>query len=146
MQIGETLPIPEIVAVGGQSDGKSSLMEALLGFRFNIRATEMGTRRPLVVQMVHDPDAATPRCRLQDEDAETYGPVIGEPLVLCLPSAAILHYVPLATRGKSNVARPCPGHASSGHPRNCQLDCPDDAWCYCTWGKASRGLPISRPI
>jgi hypothetical protein len=28
---GESLPIPEIVAIGGQSDGKSSLMEALLG-------------------------------------------------------------------------------------------------------------------
>jgi hypothetical protein len=26
-----TLPIPEIVAIGGQSDGKSSLMEAFLG-------------------------------------------------------------------------------------------------------------------
>lgn len=26
-----SLPIPEIVAIGGQSDGKSSLMEAFLG-------------------------------------------------------------------------------------------------------------------
>ena len=34
---GEALPIPEIVAVGGQSDGKSTLLEALLGFRFNVR-------------------------------------------------------------------------------------------------------------
>lgn len=30
---GESLPIPEIVAVGGQSDGKSSLLEAFLGVR-----------------------------------------------------------------------------------------------------------------
>lgn len=30
---GEHLPIPEIVAIGGQSDGKSSLLEAFLGFR-----------------------------------------------------------------------------------------------------------------
>eukprot|EP00878_Enallax_costatus_P038215 GHUV01043389.1.p2 GENE.GHUV01043389.1~~GHUV01043389.1.p2 ORF type:complete len:111 (+),score=18.03 GHUV01043389.1:222-554(+) len=28
---GESLPIPEIVAIGGQSDGKSSLLEAFLG-------------------------------------------------------------------------------------------------------------------
>ncbi|CAI5970263.1 unnamed protein product [Closterium sp. NIES-64] len=28
---GEQLPLPEIVVVGGQSDGKSSLLEALLG-------------------------------------------------------------------------------------------------------------------
>lgn len=62
---GEKLPIPEIVALGGQSDGKSSLLEALLGFRFNVREVEMGTRRPLVLQMVHDPSALEPRCRFQ---------------------------------------------------------------------------------
>ncbi|KAK8970118.1 Dynamin-related protein 5A [Platanthera guangdongensis] len=74
---GEKLPIPEIVAVGGQSDGKSSLLEALLGFRFNVREVEMGTRRPLVLQMVHDPSSLEPRCRFQDEDSEDYGsPVV----------------------------------------------------------------------
>ncbi|KAK9832230.1 hypothetical protein WJX74_003725 [Apatococcus lobatus] len=73
---GEQLPIPEIVAIGGQSDGKSSLLEAFLGFRFNVREVEMGTRRPLIVQMVHDPTAEQPRCRLQEEDSEEYGPLI----------------------------------------------------------------------
>lgn len=62
---GEKVPIPEIVALGGQSDGKSSLLEALLGFRFNVREVEMGTRRPLILQMVHDPSAPDPRCRFQ---------------------------------------------------------------------------------
>lgn len=38
----------------------------------------MGTRRPLVVQMVHDPTAASPRCRLQEEGGDEYGPVIPE--------------------------------------------------------------------
>ncbi|KAF5200329.1 Dynamin-related protein 5a [Thalictrum thalictroides] len=70
---GEKLPIPEIVALGGQSDGKSSLLEALLGFRFNIREVEMGTRRPLILQMVHDQSALEPRCRFQDEESEEYG-------------------------------------------------------------------------
>ncbi|KAJ4841903.1 Dynamin- protein 5A [Turnera subulata] len=70
---GEKLPIPEIVAVGGQSDGKSSLLEALLGFRFNVREVEMGTRRPLILQMVHDPTALEPRCRFQNEDSDEYG-------------------------------------------------------------------------
>ncbi|MCL7023665.1 hypothetical protein MKW94_024213 [Papaver nudicaule] len=70
---GEKLPIPEIVAVGGQSDGKSSLLEALLGFRFNVREVEMGTRRPLILQMVHDQTALEPRCRFQEEDSEEYG-------------------------------------------------------------------------
>ena len=75
---GETLPIPEIVAIGGQSDGKSSLLEAFLGFRFNVREVEMGTRRPLIVQMVHDPEAEAPRCRLQNEENADYGPVLSE--------------------------------------------------------------------
>ncbi|KAF9610593.1 hypothetical protein IFM89_023387 [Coptis chinensis] len=75
---GEKLPIPEIVALGGQSDGKSSLLEALLGFRFNIREVEMGTRRPLILQMVHDSSALEPRCRFQEEDSEEYG----SPMVL----------------------------------------------------------------
>lgn len=75
---GESLPIPEIVAIGGQSDGKSSLMEAFLGFRFNICSSEMGTRRPLIVQMLHDAAATEPRCRLQDEDSSDYGDVLPE--------------------------------------------------------------------
>lgn len=73
-----SVPIPEIVAIGGQSDGKSSLLEAFLGFRFNVREVEMGTRRPLIVQMVHDPAALQPRCRLQEEDSEEFGPTLPE--------------------------------------------------------------------
>ncbi|XP_062090455.1 dynamin-related protein 5A [Humulus lupulus] len=83
---GEKLPIPEIVALGGQSDGKSSLLEALLGFRFNVREVEMGTRRPLILQMVHDPTALEPRCRFQDEDSEEYG----SPVVLASAIADII--------------------------------------------------------
>lgn len=71
---GEKLPIPEIVAIGGQSDGKSSLLEALLGFRFNVREVEMGTRRPLILQMVHDPSALEPRCRFQVCSTHTLSP------------------------------------------------------------------------
>ncbi|KAE9447992.1 hypothetical protein C3L33_20119, partial [Rhododendron williamsianum] len=57
---GENLSIPEIVAFG-----KSSLLQALLGFWFNVREVEMGTRRPLILQMVHDPTALEPLCRFQ---------------------------------------------------------------------------------
>lgn len=83
---GEKLPIPEIVAIGGQSDGKSSLLEALLGFRFNVREVEMGTRRPLILQMVHDPTALEPCCRFQEEDSEEYG----NPVVLASAIAEII--------------------------------------------------------
>ncbi|MBA0877225.1 hypothetical protein Goshw_021571 [Gossypium schwendimanii] len=73
---GEKLPISKIVALDGQSDGKSSLLEALLGFHFNVCEIEMGTRRPLILQMVHDPSALEPHYRFQ-EDSEEYGsPVV----------------------------------------------------------------------
>eukprot|EP00959_Pyramimonas_sp_CCMP1952_P338381 7086427-Pyramimonas_sp.AAC.2 len=88
---GENLPIPEIIAIGGQSDGKSSLLEAFLGFRFNIREVEMGTRRPLMLQMVHDPTAQEPRVMLQAEDSDEYGPPIkpdsGEGPLCCITVA-----------------------------------------------------------
>ena len=32
----------------------------------------MGTRRPLIVQMSHDPSAQAPRCQLQDEEGDAY--------------------------------------------------------------------------
>jgi hypothetical protein len=41
-----------------------------------VREVEMGTRRPLIVQMKHDPSATEPRCRLQEEDSDEYGPPI----------------------------------------------------------------------
>ena len=34
-------------------------------FRFNVKDVEMGTRRPLIVQMVHAPDFDEPQCCLQ---------------------------------------------------------------------------------
>jgi len=34
-------------------------------FRFNVKDVEMGTRRPLIVKMVHAPDFDEPQCRLQ---------------------------------------------------------------------------------
>ena len=50
-----------------------------LQFRFNIKEVEMGTRRPLILCMVHDPSALEPRCRLQDEDGGGgYGDVLPE--------------------------------------------------------------------
>lgn len=76
VSLGEALDIPEIVAIGGQSDGKSSLLEAFLGFRFNVTASEMGTRRPLIVQMIHDLTAQEPRCSLQEEDSTSYGEML----------------------------------------------------------------------
>eukprot|EP00891_Asterochloris_glomerata_P004731 jgi/Astpho2/4731/e_gw1.00067.68.1_t len=51
--------LPSIVVIGGQSSGKSSVLEAVVGRDFLPRGTGIVTRRPLVLQLTHldDPDA-----------------------------------------------------------------------------------------
>lgn len=66
------LQCPEIVVVGMQSDGKSSFVEALLGFHFNIVSTNIGTRRPLILQMMNNMACKEPRCRFRMEDKEEF--------------------------------------------------------------------------
>ncbi|GAM21736.1 hypothetical protein SAMD00019534_049110, partial [Acytostelium subglobosum LB1] len=58
---------PELVVVGMQSDGKSSFIESLLGFQFNIVETNIGTRRPLIIQMINNPIKHQPSCRFKKE-------------------------------------------------------------------------------
>jgi GTPase SAR1 family protein len=69
-QFNVTLDIPEVVVVGMQSDGKSSFIEALLGFQFNIVDTGIGTRRPLIIQMMYEPTQLTPLCKFQKDELE----------------------------------------------------------------------------
>lgn len=61
MIFGEKLPIPKIVATGGQSNRKSTLVKVLLGFRFIVRKVETGTRHSLIIQMIYDPITREPR-------------------------------------------------------------------------------------
>jgi dynamin 1-like protein len=49
------LDLPQIVVVGGQSSGKSSVLESLVGRSFLPRGTGIVTRRPLILQMYHTP-------------------------------------------------------------------------------------------
>lgn len=51
--LGQTtsLDLPQIVVVGGQSSGKSSVLEALVGRSFLPRGTGIVTRRPLILQL-----------------------------------------------------------------------------------------------
>mmetsp|Transcript_16093 Transcript_16093/g.30405 ORF Transcript_16093/g.30405 Transcript_16093/m.30405 type:complete len:810 (+) Transcript_16093:287-2716(+) len=46
-----TLDLPQIVVVGGQSSGKSSVLEAIVGRSFLPRGCGIVTRRPLVLQL-----------------------------------------------------------------------------------------------
>ncbi|KAG1666352.1 hypothetical protein FOA52_007890 [Chlamydomonas sp. UWO 241] len=46
------LSLPQVAVVGGQSSGKSSVLEALVGRDFLPRGSDIVTRRPLVLQLV----------------------------------------------------------------------------------------------
>jgi dynamin 1-like protein len=52
---GSTIDLPQVAVVGSQSSGKSSVLEALVGRDFLPRGSDICTRRPLVLQLVHQP-------------------------------------------------------------------------------------------
>ena len=49
-----TIELPQVAVVGSQSSGKSSVLEALVGRDFLPRGNDICTRRPLVLQLVHN--------------------------------------------------------------------------------------------
>ncbi|KAL7988285.1 hypothetical protein Chor_007204 [Crotalus horridus] len=51
----EIIQLPQIVVVGSQSSGKSSVLESIVGRDFLPRGSGIVTRRPLVLQLVHVP-------------------------------------------------------------------------------------------
>ncbi|UJR08254.1 hypothetical protein I4U23_012527 [Adineta vaga] len=51
----ETIQLPQIVVVGSQSAGKSSVIENIVGRDFLPRGTGIVTRRPLTLQLVYTP-------------------------------------------------------------------------------------------
>jgi len=55
---GETVDLPQIVVVGSQSSGKSSVLETIVGRDFLPRGSGIVTRRPLVLQLIHVPSPA----------------------------------------------------------------------------------------
>ncbi|KAA8496948.1 Dynamin-1-like protein [Porphyridium purpureum] len=50
---GVEVNLPQIVVVGAQSSGKSSVLESIVGLGFLPRGTGVVTRRPIVMQMHH---------------------------------------------------------------------------------------------
>ena len=46
------LDVPHFVVVGGQSSGKSSVLESLVGRKFLPRGSGIVTRRPLILQLI----------------------------------------------------------------------------------------------
>ncbi|KAK6313135.1 hypothetical protein J4Q44_G00164820 [Coregonus suidteri] len=59
MTVGaKIIQLPQIVVVGSQSSGKSSVLESLVGRDFLPRGSGIVTRRPLVLQLVNVPPLA----------------------------------------------------------------------------------------
>ncbi|BFZ53713.1 Dynamin-related GTPase protein [Savitreella phatthalungensis] len=61
----DTIDLPQVVVVGSQSSGKSSVLENIVGRDFLPRGTGIVTRRPLILQLVNVAGGET-----QDEWAE----------------------------------------------------------------------------
>lgn len=55
---------PAVLVVGHQTDGKSALVEALMGFQFNHVGGGTKTRRPITLHMKYSPVCEAPLCRL----------------------------------------------------------------------------------
>uniref|UniRef100_A0ACD5Y585 Uncharacterized protein n=1 Tax=Avena sativa TaxID=4498 RepID=A0ACD5Y585_AVESA len=61
---GTAVPAPAVVVVGHQTDGKSALVEALMGFQFNHVGGGTKTRRPIALHLRFNPHCHSPNCRL----------------------------------------------------------------------------------
>lgn len=77
----EAIQLPQIVVVGAQSSGKSSVLENLVGRDFLPRGSGVVTRRPLILQLVHTLPRATTsskrsskgiKPKSEDEDGDSY--------------------------------------------------------------------------
>jgi hypothetical protein len=64
---------PAILVVGHQTDGKSALVEALMGFQFNHVGGGTKTRRPITLHMKYNCAAVQPACFLQVDDPAALG-------------------------------------------------------------------------
>ncbi|XP_076310808.1 dynamin related protein 1 isoform X2 [Tachypleus tridentatus] len=71
----DAIQLPQIVVVGTQSSGKSSVLESLVGRDFLPRGAGIVTRRPLILQLVHVPQNDTAfRCAEEGTlDLEEWG-------------------------------------------------------------------------
>ncbi|KAI5094728.1 dynamin-1-like protein isoform X2, partial [Silurus meridionalis] len=67
------IQLPQIVVVGSQSSGKSSVLESLVGRDFLPRGSGIVTRRPLVLQLVNVPPLEERRKQENGIKAEEWG-------------------------------------------------------------------------
>lgn len=71
-----TLNLPQIVVVGSQSSGKSSVLESLVGRSFLPRGNGIVTRRPLILQLYNTAGTAPPIDVVNNDDINTNGELL----------------------------------------------------------------------
>uniref|UniRef100_A0A669PQC9 Dynamin-1-like protein n=1 Tax=Phasianus colchicus TaxID=9054 RepID=A0A669PQC9_PHACC len=69
----DIIQLPQIVVVGTQSSGKSSVLESLVGRDLLPRGTGVVTRRPLILQLVHVSPEDGRKTAGDENDAEEWG-------------------------------------------------------------------------
>ena len=55
--VANLIDLPQIVLIGSQNSGKSSVLENIVGRDFLPRGSGIVTRRPLVLQLIHRPNS-----------------------------------------------------------------------------------------
>ena len=72
------LELPKLVIVGGQNKGKSSILENTAGLQFNHITDGLGTKRPLQLQMINDPNCDTPVWKLMSHTDSVNGEILSD--------------------------------------------------------------------
>jgi hypothetical protein len=94
-ELGGAAVAPAVVVVGHQTDGKSALVEALMGFQFNHVGGGTKTRRPVALHLRFNPRCDEPQCRLLsaagDADEHDGAGVAARPMPLADIQVRTLH-------------------------------------------------------
>ena len=97
----QSIDLPQIVVVGSQSEGKSSVLEAVVGRDFLPRGLGVVTRRPLILQLYCVENLTTADDKVGvGKDAATRRAVdvaLAEPDAICVDHDAIraaVHFAP----------------------------------------------------
>lgn len=67
-----SVDMPQIVVIGGQSSGKSSVLESIVGRDFLPRGTNIVTRRPIIIQLINTPSAVQEWIEFSHRPGEKY--------------------------------------------------------------------------
>ena len=66
------MEMPQIVVIGGQSSGKSSVLENIVGKDFLPRGTNIVTRRPTIIMLINTPTATKEWIEFTHKPGEKY--------------------------------------------------------------------------